>query len=65
MAYTQRPDKNGDIVDDYIVSMRVPRDGMRGVHVGDFDPKELCLGFETRCKMTQTGIFKTIAPFDC
>lgn len=63
-AYTQRPDKNGDIVDDYIVSMRVPRDRMCGLRVADFDPKELCLGFEARCKMTQTGIFKTIVPFD-
>lgn len=63
-AYTQRPDKNGDIVDDYIVSMKVSRDAICGLHVEDFDPKELCLGFETRCKMTQTGIFKAIAPFD-
>ena len=63
-GYTQRRDKIGDLIDDYIVSVRFERDGFYDVDFRRIDPEEFCMGFENRCKLTATKMFKVIEPYE-
>ena len=63
-GYTQRRDKAGDVVDEYIVSVRFEREGFYCVDFKEIDPEEFCLRFENRCNVTSTKVFKAIEPFE-
>lgn len=66
-GYSQRLDKStGKVGDEYLFSTKVGRERYSRI---DFDslnkvnPIEAMCVFESRCKMTTTGIFKVIEPF--
>lgn len=63
-GYTQRRDSVGDVADDYIFSIRFEREGFYGADFGAMDPEDFCMGFQNRCKMTSTKIFKVIVPYE-
>lgn len=63
-GYTQRRNKAGDLVDDYILSIRFNRDALYGIDYTAIDPEAFCLKFENRCNVSATKVFKTIEPFD-
>lgn len=67
-GYTQRPDKaTGDILDQYLYSVRVNRSDWAGINfanLDDVDPADALGRFEIRRDITKTGLFKGIAPFD-
>lgn len=63
-AYTQRRDKEGDLNDDYIYSIRFTRDMFEQRDVSRVDPREFCLSAENRCNMTSTSLFRPIVPYD-
>lgn len=63
-GYTQRRNKAGDMADDYILSIKFDRAGFYGIDFEALDPEEFCFGFENRCKLTATKMFKTIEPYE-
>ncbi len=63
-GYTQRRDRAGDLVDDYLFSVRFPRWALDGVDFEAMDPEEFCLGLESRCSMTATKVFRAIEPYE-
>ena len=63
-GYTQRSDRNGNINDDYIYSIKFLRDMFEHKDLLLVEPKEFCMTFENRCNMTSTSLFKTIKPYD-
>lgn len=63
-GYTQRRNKEGDINDDYIYSIKFTRDMFEKKNVAMADPRALCMSTENRCNMTSTSLFKAIKPFD-
>ena len=68
-GYSQRPNpKTGRVEDEYLVSSRVFRDAWRTIDFSAIElvePIESFDLFETRRKMTKTGIFRPVVPFDC
>ena len=63
-GYTQRRDKNGDIKDDYIYSIKFTRDQFEQRDPSQIAPKDFCFAAENRCNITTTMLFKAIVPFD-
>ena len=63
-GYTQRRNKIGDLVDDYIYSIWFIRDGFYGANYSSMDPEAFCMNFENRCNTTKTKVFKTIMPYE-
>lgn len=63
-GYTQRPDKDGNIKDDYIYSIKFTRDMFEQRDLSRIVPKDFCLSAENKCNMTSTSLFKTIVPYD-
>ena len=63
-GYTQRRNKNGDISDDYIISLKFPRELFEKRNMSLISPKDFCLSVENRCNMTSTSMFKTIKPYE-
>ena len=63
-GYTQRRNKEGDLNDDYIYSIKFTRAMFEKKNVAMSDPKVLCMSTENRCNMTSTSLFKVIKPFD-
>ena len=63
-GYTQRPDKDGNIKDDYIYSIKFTRDLFEQRDLSRIIPKDFCLSVENKCNMTSTSLFKAIVPFD-
>lgn len=63
-GYTQRRDKIGELVDDYIYSIWFTREGFYGADYEVMDPEAFCMNFENRCNVTKTKIFKTIVPYE-
>lgn len=63
-GYTQRRDKEGLISDDYIYSIKFPREMLENRDLTRVLPNEFCLSAESKCNMTSTAIFKKIVPFD-
>lgn len=63
-GYTQRRNKSGDLVDDYIYSIRFTRDDFYGVNWDRNNPEVFCMSFENRCNMTTTKVFKAIEPYE-
>lgn len=62
-CYTQRRNTAGDIDDNYILSVRFDREPFEKGAFLKMDPMEFCMGFENRCNMTSTMLFKKIIPF--
>lgn len=60
-GYTQRRNKDGDIQDDYIYSVEIPRYTLEGEDISD--PEEFFMSCENRVKMSQTYVFKAIEPY--
>ena len=63
-GYTQRRNKAGDMVDDYIFSIRFTREEFYYVDFKAIDPEAFCLGFENRCNVSSTKVFKAIEPYE-
>ena len=63
-GYTQRRNKDGDINDDYIYSIKFTRDMFEKKNVAMADPRAFCLSAENRCNMTTTSLFKVVRPYD-
>ncbi len=67
-GFSQRLDKStGSISDDYLLSLKVPRDVFEKIdfdNINRVDPIEALSRFDLRRKMTSTGIFKPIEPFN-
>ena len=63
-GYTQRRDKDGNIKDDYIYSIKFTRDMFEQRDLSRVVPKDFCLSAENKCNMTTTSLFKAIAPYD-
>lgn len=63
-CYTQRRSKAGDIEDNYILSVRFDRTPFEKESFHKKDPMEFCMGFENRCNLTSTMLFKKIKPFE-
>ena len=63
-GYTQRTDKDGNIKDDYIYSVKFTRDMFEQRDLSRIVPKDFCLSAENKCNMTSTSLFKAIVPFD-
>lgn len=63
-GYTQRRDKEGEMGNDYIYSIRFNRERFYDVDYETMDPESFCMSFENRCKTTTTKIFKTIDPYE-
>lgn len=63
-GYTQRPDKDGNIKDDYIYSIKFARDMFEQRDLTRVMPKDFCLSAENKCNMTTTSLFKAIVPYD-
>ena len=63
-GYTQRRDKEGNLNDDYIYSIKFPRGMFEGKELNELTPDRVCLIAENRCNQTSTGLFKTIVPYD-
>lgn len=63
-GYTQRRNKSGELVDDYIYSIRFARESFYGVNWARNNPEVFCMSFENRCNMTTTKVFKAIEPYE-
>lgn len=62
-GYTQRRNRAGTITDDYIYSVRLPREKFHGLDYETLDPEAFCMECDNRCNVTQTKVFKAIEPF--
>ena len=63
-GYTQRRDKEGNLADDYIYSIKFRRDSFEHKSFKRINPKDFCLAAENRCNLTSTSLFRKIVPFD-
>ena len=63
-AYTQRRDKEGNLNDDYIYSIKFNREKFEKGKLSSKEPVKFCMSFENRCNMTTTSLFKSIKPYD-
>ena len=62
-GYTQRRNVNGDIDNEYIISIKFARDVFEKTSFQGIDPIDFCMQFENRCKLTSTMLFKAIEPY--
>ena len=63
-GYTQRRNRAGEICDDYIYSVKLPREAVAAADYETMDPEAFCLGLENRCNVSPTKMFKVIKPFE-
>lgn len=63
-GYTQRRDKEGNLNDDYIYSIKFTREKFEKGKLASKEPVKFCMSFENRCNMTTTSLFKAIKPYD-
>lgn len=63
-AFTQRRNKAGDLVDDYIYSVKFTREGLAQVeNLAETDPLEVAMACENRCKLSRSNKFDIIEPY--
>jgi hypothetical protein len=60
-GYTRRRDRAGELTDDYIYSVRIPRSSLQNGTVSD--PEQFITSCESRLIVTPTYVFKSIIPF--
>jgi hypothetical protein len=63
-GYTQRRNRAGEIQNDYIYSLKFPRDRFEKTPVSHVEPRNFCLDAESRCILTVTSLFKSIEPYE-
>lgn len=64
-AFTSRRNNVGDLVDEYIYSVKYTRDGFKDVDLSEVDDAyNFLLKFENRINMSSTGLFKAIKPYE-
>lgn len=63
-GYTQRRNKNGDINDEYVYSIKFARNIFENSMLQKGNPLDFCMKFENRCNITSTMLMKKIKPFD-
>ena len=63
-GYTQRRNKDGDLNDDYIYSIKFVRDGFIGVDFSQQEAMPFCMKFENRCNISTALSFKKIKPYE-
>lgn len=61
--YSSSRNVAGDLVDDYLLSVRFPRHPFEQEQVSKTDAAEFCQRFENRLKLTASNVFKSIEPF--
>ena len=61
-GYTQRRNKDGDLKDDYIISVRFNRTQLANLPFSKEEPMETILKFENRMNLTASNQFKVIKP---
>lgn len=61
---TQRRNTVGDLVDDYLYSIRFDRTGFEVRDFRQEDPEEFCMRFENRVRVSTTKVFKAIEPYE-
>lgn len=62
-GYTQKRNKSGDIVDDYIFSILFDRETFMKLDYYNNDPKANCMKFKNRVIQNADSSFKTIKPY--
>lgn len=63
-GFTQRRNSKGDVQDEYIISIKYLRRVFEKRNIANLNPKDFSLGFENRCLLSTTNIFKKIEPYD-
>lgn len=64
-AFTSRRNNVGDLVDEYLYSVKYTRDGFKDVDLSKVDDAyDFLLKFENRINMSSTGLFKAIKPYE-
>lgn len=64
-AFTQRRNKAGDLVDDYIYSVKFSRETLAGLdNLAESDPFEVAMSCENRCKLSRSNKFDIIEPYE-
>ena len=63
-AFTQRKDAQGEPCDDYIYSVKLERSRFEEADLAEVGPEAFLLGFENRCSLSKTKVFKAIAPYE-
>ncbi|WP_052169893.1 DUF4236 domain-containing protein [Pseudobutyrivibrio ruminis] len=62
-GYTQRRNKDGDINDEYVYSIKFVRDIFESSILKNVDPRDFCMRFENRCNITSSMLMKKIEPY--
>lgn len=63
-GYTQRRNKDGDLNDEYVYSIKFTRDLFETTQLQSTDPRDFCMKFENRCNITSSLLMKKITPFE-
>ena len=63
-GYASRRNKQGDLVEECLYSVKYERSGFEGQVLKDLNPVRFSERFENRYKATQTWLFKAIEPFE-
>ncbi|MBR6459779.1 MAG: DUF4236 domain-containing protein [Actinomycetaceae bacterium] len=64
-AFTQRRNKAGDLVDDYIYSVKFTREGLAQIeNLAETDPFDVAMSMENRCKLSRSNKFDVIEPYE-
>lgn len=64
-AFTQRRNKAGDLVDEYIYSVKFTRETLAGIeNLDEADPFEVAMACENRCKLSRSNKFDIIEPYE-
>ena len=63
-GYTQRRNKDGDINDDYIFSIKFVRDGFINIDFSRQEAMAFCMRFENRCNISSALTFTKIKPYE-
>jgi hypothetical protein len=64
-GYTQRRNRDGDLEDAYVLSVRFTREGFIGARFDQMDdPEAFLLSFGNRMAKTRTGLLKKVVPYE-
>lgn len=63
-GYAKRRDKEGNLNNDCIYSIKFSRDLFEGKDVSGADPAAFCMAAPNRCLQTETFLFRKVKPFE-
>jgi hypothetical protein len=64
-GYTQRRNRDGDLEDAYVLSVRFAREGFVGARFDQMDdPEAFLLSFGNRMAKTKTGLLRKVVPYE-